>query len=858
MVLGVSNRGDPLEPYRRKRDPERTSEPFGGEPAPVESADTRRFVVQLHRARRLHYDFRFEHEGVLRSWAVPRGFALDPVEKRLAVAVEDHPLEYAGFEGLIAPGNYGAGAVIVWDQGLLRAKGDPAQGLERGRFEFELQGYKLRGTFVLVRTRGADGSWLLIKKHDAYVRTEDPGVTAPRSILSGRTVEEVAAGRSRLDGVVEELAARGVARRTIPARERKPMLAARAPEPFDRPGWVFEIKYDGVRVLVERSGELIRLRSRGGHDLTSRFPELLSHLRALTAEGYVIDGELVARDSGGRLSLAGLQPRLQAWNARDIAQAAAAAPADLVAFDCLALEGFDCRGLPLLDRKALLQRLVPPAGPVSYCEHLIGDGVAIFAAAAAQQLEGIVAKRAAGVYVGRRSEDWLKVKCHREEDFVIGGFTAPRGARAGLGALLVGQYDGERLRYAGRVGAGLSEAMLAQLAETLRSRELAECPFAEVPARVRARWVQPELVCGVRFSERTGGGQLRHPRFIGLRAGADPSLCTSPSGAADGMPRGEVLVAQEEGGDTGPPDVVAVPLSNLDKVFWPDAGYTKGDLVAYYQRIAPYVLPFLRDRPLTLTRYPDGIEGKYFYQQDAPEWVPPWVRRVRLYSKDGAREVDHFVCDDVQSLIYLANLGCIPLHVWSARLGSLDRPDWLVLDLDPGDAPFSDVIAVARDLRQLLTAIGLQAYPKTSGASGLHLLLPLGARYGHADAKRFAELVARIGAERRPDIATVERRPSRREGKVYIDWGQNGHGRTIAAPYAVRARPGAPVSAPLRWPQVRRGLSPAQFTIGTVPGVLRHRGGAGGGDPLLAILGPGVDLGRAIERLDRVLDELRS
>jgi bifunctional non-homologous end joining protein LigD len=846
MVLGVSNRGD-LEPYRRKRDPDRTPEPFGDGASASPPGGAVRFVVQLHRARRLHYDFRFEHGGVLKSWAVPKGFALDPKEKRLAVAVEDHPLEYGGFEGIIAPGNYGAGAVIVWDRGLLRAMGDLGRGLDQGRLEFTLEGYKLRGAFVLVRTRGSDGTWLLIKKHDAYVRSEDPGRSAPRSVLSGRTVDELASGGSRLDGVVQELEARGVPRRAIPARERNPMLATLEREPFDRPGWVFEIKYDGVRVLAERSGDRVRLVSRGGRDLGPRFPELLPCLRSLVAERYLIDGELVAPDAHGRLSLAGLQERLHLRHPRDIARAATV-PAELVVFDCLALEGFDCRRLPLLERKALVRRLVPPVGPVSYCEHLTGSGIAIFEAAAAHQLEGIIAKRADSSYAGRRSRDWLKIKCTRQECFVIGGFTAARGSRAGLGALLVGQYAGERLTYAGRVGSGLSDDMSTRLMAALAAREASQSTFADPPARLRARWVRPELVCEVRFAERTAAGQLRHPRFVRLRDDMSAHACVIPAAQAEEALPGPIGdVAGGHGRLERPPPVAAIALSNVDKVFFPDAGYTKGDVIDYYRRIAPLLLPYLRDRPLTLTRYPDGIEGKYFYQQDAPDWVPGWVRRVRLYSKEGQREIEHFVCDSVQALVYLANLGCIPLHVWNARLGALDRPDWLVLDLDPGEASFAAVVAVAHGLRRLLRTIGLRAFPKTSGATGLHLLLPLGARYPHSDVKRFAEVVARVAAERLADIATVERRPARREGKVYIDYGQNGYGRTIAAPYAVRARTGAPVSAPLRWTQVRAGLDPARFTIKTLPERIRRAAD----DPLRAVLGPGCDLGTALARLER-------
>jgi bifunctional non-homologous end joining protein LigD len=857
-ILQVSNRAESLRRYRRKRDPDRTPEPFGGAGEAGHPAQATRFVIQLHRARRLHYDFRFAHAGVLKSWAVPKGFPPVPEERRLAVEVEDHPLEYGDFEGLIPAGNYGAGAVIVWDRGLLEARTGIEAALVAGKLEVVLTGYKLRGTFVLVRRHAADRNWLLLRKADrrglSDVRERDE-----RSIFSGRTVEEVAAGTSPLERVRSILAGPGAPVRTIPASERRPMLAVKAAHPPAGPGWVFEIKYDGIRALAGRDADEVRLHGRSGRSLSVLFPELRGPLSALAARQFLIDGEIIAPDASGRPSLAGLQARLHARGAREIQRLAATRPVELVAFDLLALEGRDCRSLPLLDRKRLLEHLVPSRGPVSYCEHLRQSGAAVYEAAVASGLEGIVAKRVDAPYIVGRAASWQKIVVERRDDFVIGGYTEGRGGRGTLGALLIGQYTrdpaGDRLVYAGRVGSGLSEAMLRHLSGVFAGLASDASPFASPPRLRGVHHLRPALVCEVRFAEWTPAGQLRHPRFVGLRADKAPTACRREAipeaGARDEPPRRRARPRPHD------PEAAAVPgrgrstrddaspaLSNLKKVFWPDAGYTKGDLVAYYRHIAPRLLPYLRDRPLVLTRYPDGITGQHFYQQDAPTWVPDWVRRARLYVKEGGREIDYFICNDVETLVYIANLGTIPLHVWSSRVTSPDRPDWLILDLDPGEAPFSSVITVARGLRTLLRALGLRVYVKTSGSTGLHLLVPLAARYRHVEVRQFAELVARVAAERHADVATVERRPARRRGKLYIDYGQNGYGRTIVAPYAVRALPGAPVSAPLRWAEVGAGLSIPALNIRTLPRQLR------GAHPFRAVLGPGCDLEAAVARLE--------
>jgi bifunctional non-homologous end joining protein LigD len=834
-----------LQTYRRKRDPERTPEPFGGG-AP---GSGRRFVVQQHAARRLHYDFRLEMDGVLKSWAVPAGPSLRPEVRRLAVHVEDHPVEYADFEGVIPAGNYGAGAVIVWDRGGYRPvkNGDPLADLARGKLEVELFGYKLRGRFTLVRMSGKEKEWLLLKKAGPGAAEVEATERHPRSVVSGLTVAEMRDVGSVQATLRARLADLGAPRREVPVREQAFMLATLADRPFSDPRWLFEVKYDGVRVLASRQGDAVVLRGRSGQIVTTRYPEVASALSGLVMDRFLIDGEIVAPDDEGKPSFQRLQARMGLTAPGDVARAAAVVPVTGIFFDCLALDGHDLRRLPLTERKACLARLLPPLGPVRYGDHVVGDGEAFFAAAAAAHLEGIVAKRSDGGYVGGRSPDWIKIKCQKRQEFVIGGYTDPRGSRGHFGALHLGLYEGPRLVYVSKVGTGFDDASLRTVWQALQPLARASSPFAAgTPAGRGHHWVEPRLVCEVRFTEWTAEGGLRHPTFLGLRPDKRPEEC-----------RREAPVALPPASSPPAPAPPAgtpreVRITNPRKVFWPEQGYTKGDLIAYYDRVAPLLLPYLRDRPVVLTRYPDGITGKSFFQKDAPDFVPAWVRTERIYSKDAEREIDYFVVNDAETLRYVVNLGTIPLHLWSARLGHLDRPDWLVLDLDPKGAPFAHVVTMARVIHRLLDALDLPGYVKTSGATGLHVLLPLGGRYTHEEARTFARLLAVLAVEARPDLATIARPIHARDGKVYVDFGQNGHGRTIVAPFAVRPRPGAPVSCPLAWREVTARLDPARFTIVTLPARFRRRP-----DPLLPVLAGGIDMPTALAKIETRLPRQR-
>jgi bifunctional non-homologous end joining protein LigD len=850
----------PLESYRRKRDPDRTTEPFGIASATA-PAGAPRFVVQQHWARNLHCDLRLEMEGVLKSWAVPKGPSVRAEEKRLAVHVEDHPLEYANFEGVIPSGNYGAGSVIVWDRGTYGSfkPEDIREQYARGKLELELFGSKLGGRWTLVRMSKSEKDWLLLKKVDAAAADVETLERWPRSVISGLTVQEMKDAAGWLTALRADVAAAGAAKGDLRASQVRHMLATPTERPFTKPGWVFEIKYDGVRVIAERRGEEVRLLGRSGEDITTRYPEIADAMKGLVVEHIVLDGEIVAYDESGRPSFGRLQKRMLISKPRDVAAAMARVPVRAVFFDCLALEGHDLRRLPLIERKTFLARALPPAGVLQAGDHLPDQGEAFFEAANEMGLEGIVGKRADSRYEGKRSTDWVKIKCQRRQEFVIGGYTDPKGSGRHFGALHVGVYEEGALRHVTRVGSGFDDAMQDQLWRQLQPLARATSPFGGTgPATRVDHWVEPRLVCEVRFTEWTADGGLRHPIFMGLRTDRKPEDVRREKdrGDADTLPELEAAPEPGDEADTedtpasrGTPEPADTPrivrLSNLKKVFWPEQGYTKGDLIAYYDAVAPLMLPYLRDRPAVLTRYPDGIAGKSFFQKDAPVFVPDWVRTESVYSKDSDRDIRFFVIDDAETLRYVANMGAIPIHMWSARAGSLEKPDWLVLDLDPKGAPFAHVIEMARTLHDLLDELGLPGYPKTSGATGLHVLIPLGRAYTHAECKTFARLLATLVQHARPEISTLARPLHARGGKVYVDWGQNGHGITIVAPYSLRPVPAASASCPLDWSEVDDRLDPKDFNLRTLPKRFEKRD-----DPLRGVLGKGVDMGAAIAAIE--------
>ena len=816
-----------LDEYRRKRSPDRTPEPFGGGvPRPGV------FVVQKHSATRLHYDLRLEWDGVLKSWAVPRGPSPDPAEKRLAMQTEDHPVEYADFEGVIPDGNYGAGPMVVWDRGRWQPVGDPRAGVAAGKLLFELKGFKLKGMWTLVRIKGSTGKeWLLIKETgDGHVRRG--GTYDDRSVLSGLLVEQLAQRGELAAEVRAECVKLGAPRR--PVEDAQPMLAESRSDPFDDPTWIFELKYDGFRALVSRDGARPRIFYRRGSDATSVFPELARALLALPAERFVADGEIAVLDDSGRPVFQRLQKRALLTAPRDVERAAAELPATLFLFDLLGFEDFDLRPLPLIDRKKLLAKLIPPLGPIRAVDHVEGQGRALFASVRELGLEGIVAKRAQSPYRAGRFRDWQKIRFDRVGDFAVVGWTRPEGSRSGFGALHVAVRRGEQFVYAGRVGGGFSDKELDQARAELEPLKVPKAPCVGLlPAGVGHTWFEPKLVVEVRYKEITDEGLLRQPTFLRFRSDKTPAECV----AADAPPEPASVEKRE------------VPFSNLDKVFWPEEGYTKGDLIEYYRSISPWLLPYLKDRPVVLTRYPDGIAGKSFFQKDAPDYVPSWVRTARVYSDDGGRDIDFFICEDVETLLYVINLGTIPLHLWASRLSKPQNPDWCIIDLDPKTAPFADVVTLARAVHELCEEIGLPSFCKTSGQKGLHVLVPLSGQLTHAQSVTLAELIASTVEKEHGGIATTARHIPSRRGRVYLDCYQNGYGKTIAGPFSARPVPGATVSVPLKWSEVNGKLDPRKFTLRTAPARMKRLRD----DPLAPVLTLQPDLTAALARLSEKL-----
>ena len=813
----------------------------------------RLFVVHKHAARQLHFDLRLEMEGVLRSWAVPKGPSYDQNDKRLAVRVEDHPIEYGDFEGMIPKGNYGAGAVIVWDRGEWVPLEDWREGLEKGKLLFELKGYKLKGKWTLVKIKKSERDWLLIKERDAFMKS--PGDQFPeQSVLSGVTVEEMLAGAtpgSKLRAAAEQA---GAATSRVEPRKVQAMLAESADEAFTRDGWVFELKLDGYRLIASKTNGEALLLTRNGNDYTAVFPEIARAIKALPIDEFIIDGEVVCLDAEGKPSFARLQRRGRLTSDIAIRQAAVELPATFYAFDLLAVDDLDVRPLPLVTRKELLAQAVPKLGPVRFLEHIEREGEAFLTQVEKLGLEGIIAKKADAPYRPGRTAQWLKIKAEASGDFVIVGFTQPKGSRSHLGALQLGDYVNGELVYAGRVGTGFNDELLRELGDLLdpivrptppcRGPVIGGLTTDTIPEIRTTTWVEPMYVCEVQFREWTPDGLLRHAAYLRARSDKRPQDCVR-----QGVVHEEEVAAAVVSEPPPPPVKESVKktisFSNLKKLYWPAERYTKGDMIDYYRAVSRWILPYLRNRPVVMTRFPDGIDGKSFYQKDAPEFAPEWMRTVRIWSEDTQREIRYFVCDDEESLLYIANLGTIPLHIWASRVGSLELCDWCVLDLDPKEAPFSDVIRCARALRQLCQSVGLSSYIKTTGKTGLHIMLPLGRQCTYAQSRTLGELLARVVLRELKDIATITRHVTKRGDKVYLDYLQNRHGQTIVAPFSVRPLPGATVSMPLEWDEVNDSLDPRAFTIKTAVERMERLAA----DPVAPVVEEKPDLGAVLETL---------
>lgn len=838
-----------LEKYRAKRDFTKTTEPAGE--GKSEKQEPLRFVVHKHRASRLHWDLRLELDGVLKSWAIPKGPSLDPKDRRLAVMVEDHPLDYRFFEGVIPDGNYGAGPVMIWDRGSLygvgctdRRSSEEAlgKGLVKGHVSFVLDGSRLRGEFALIKLKkGQENNWLLLKRDDAFTGLTDLSRT-DISVASGRTMEEIdesAPGGNRVDLT-------GVPRGAMPVGV-KPMLATLVDKAFDRQGWLFEIKWDGYRALAEVRNGQVRLSSRRNRDLNDQFRPVIESLERLPFDA-LFDGEVVVVDDSGRARFQLLQDYLRSSRGNLV----------YYVFDLLYFDAYDLRMLPLSRRKAILRQILPQLPHVKLSDHVETEGSSLFRAAVESDLEGIVAKDGQSPYrSGQRGREWLKIKASHREEAVIAGFTEPRGNRKGFGALVLGRHENGKLRYIGNAGGGFTDEQLRSLNERLVPLVTTKTPFETPPkTKTEITWVEPELVCEVRFSEWTNQGLMRHPVFLGLVEekdpkqirGGKPELAPPKVLSRNTRTRNASALSRKSGGLVAINDA-KVRLSNLDKVFWPEEGYTKRDVIDYYREIASFILPYLRDRPESLHRFPDGIGGDAFFQKHVDRsQVPSWVQTVVLPSDSENRTTVYLLCQDEASLVYMANLGCIEINPWHSRIGHLDCPDFMVLDIDPLDAPFDETVRVAIVTHEVLTAIGAESFCKTSGATGLHIHLPLDGQYTYEQVAHFAKLVNLLVHARLPDTTSVERRPERRRGKVYLDFLQNRYGQTVVAPYCLRPRGGAPVSTPLMWEEVNVSLEPGDFTLKTIPGRLRRVG-----DLWKGVLGPAIDMEHCLARIEGMI-----
>jgi bifunctional non-homologous end joining protein LigD len=844
-----------LKEYRAKRQFEQTPEPGG---AVKEHRGPLRFVVQKHQASRLHFDLRLELGGSLKSWAVPKGPSLNPEDKRLAIMVEDHPLDYGRFEGVIPEGNYGAGPVMVWDEGTYHARASQEReeserllekGLEEGRLTFVLHGRKLNGEFVLVKLkRGKENEWLLMKKRDAFA-TSRAFAGEDVSAVTKRTMEEIAEGKTtgRKPRADHHAATAGMPRNV------KPMLATPVAKPFDHPDWLFEIKWDGYRAIAEVDQAKVRLYSRKRLAFEKRFSPIVDSLARLGHEA-VLDGEIVVLDEAGKPSFQLLQNYQKARKGTLIYQV----------FDLLYLDGDDLQDTPLLRRKEILAHILTNLPNVKLSEHIPDQGVAFFNAVAEKGLEGIVAKDAQSRYrQGIRSRSWLKTKTHLRQQAVIGGFTEPKGGRTNFGALVLGVFRGKELVYIGHAGSGFTEETLADLRARLTPLVQKACPFKTRPkTNTPARWARPRLVCEISFAGWTDEGHMRHPVFVGLRDDTPASevrreILESAKEIVENHAEDTARTWSARTDWSGRPNRQisiggrVVHVTNLNKLFWPKDGYVKGDLIEYYRQVAGVILPYLKDRPLSLHRHPNGIEGKSFFQKDVSRQPPPdWVQTVELPSDSGSREtIRSVLCQDEPTLIYLANLGCIELNPWNSRIGALDQPDYAVIDLDPEDVAFDQVVEAAQMVRRTLEQTGVAGYCKTSGKRGLHIYVPFGARYKHEQARQFAELIAHVVHRRLPRSTSLVRHPAGRQKRVYLDFLQNGKGKTLAAPYAVRPNRGGTVSTPLKWAEVKRGLDPSEFTIRTLEKRL-----AKVGDLWEPVLGQGIDLPECLNRLASVLE----
>ncbi len=859
----------PLKEYQKKRRFNLSPEPKGTRGKKTKQK-LLRFVIQKHAASHLHYDFRLEMNGVLKSWAIPKGPSLNPTVKRLAIQVEDHPYEYKDFEGIIPQGNYGAGKVIIWDEGSYDP-GKPSKdfntyfinALNAGHLDFELHGKKLSGKFSLIKIKSPQkNAWLLIKskENSSIKKTGLP----ENSVRSGLTLEQLDHQKKNFDLSSTP---------SVPMPKLvAPMLATLVNKPFDHPEWFFEIKWDGYRILAFVDHKRVKLYSRNHQDYTQAFAEIAAVLARLDVQA-VFDGEMVVIDNQG-ISHFELMQQYPEGGGRLV----------YYIFDLIWLNHHDLRELPLIKRQQLLGDILPPLQQVQISDHIEGTGKKFFKLAKSLHLEGIMAKDAKSFYqAGKRSHSWLKIKSRLQQEAVICGYTAPRGSRKLLGALILGVYERGHLKYIGHTGTGFTDQFIKELKPRLDRLMQAKSPFAKVPkTNSPVTWLKPQLVCEVAFHEWTTQGYMRQPAFLGIREdklarsvyieSSSRHFSFSPCGRrCRRRMRGELSpppplpnplppsLASARAGERKfgdhpssglrPPSptrgeglIDRLKITNLNKIFWPESGYTKRDLIEYYSDIAKFILPYLKNYPQVLHRFPNGIHGEHFYQKNL-KYKIPGLETLPLYSETEKHKINYLICKNKFSLLYMANLGCIEMNPWLARYTNIAKPNFCVLDLDPEGVEFAVVIEVAAFIHKFLAKLDIAHYCKTSGASGMHIYLPLRGKYTFEQSRQFAELICSYIHQELPQITSMERLPARRNGKIYLDFLQNRYGQTVAAPYSIRPHPEAPVSTPLHWHEVRPGLTPLQFTIKNIMKRLAREG-----DIWQSIHKTGVDIEKILKR----------
>lgn len=881
-----------LEKYAEKRDFKKTSEPKSGK-----SKDRNKlmFVIQKHDATRLHYDFRLEMEGVLKSWAVPKGPSTDPKTKRLAMMVEDHPFDYRNFEGIIPKGEYGGGTVIVWDQGtyepIAKIKGKKAQEkhlleqLNSGSLKIRLDGEKLKGEFALVKTHGmGENGWLLIKHNDEYATTKDI-TKEEKSVLSGKTLKQVEKSAdqvwhsSKTDQAREEASpqqggktAKKAVKSKIPIG-MKPMLATLVDEPFDDDNWQYEVKWDGYRALAYVVDGDVQLLSRNNKQFNEKFYPIYDILKEWKLKA-VFDGEIVVINDKGVSNFGNLQN----WRSE--------ADGDLVyyIFDLLWYDGQNLMDLPLSDRRAKLEDILPQENDqIRISKVFHSSGRDFYQAATKMGLEGIIAKKSDSTYAaGARSQEWLKIKVHRRQEVVIAGFTKNEDTSKPFSSLLLGVYDQGKLEYAGKVGTGFSVQLQKDMIKQFEPLITDKSPFSKIPdvnkpsrfrpasLKAKAFWLKPELVCEVAFAEVTTDGVFRHPSFQGMRIDknakevirelpVNTSEVVKEVKKEDDVHHAALKVPEQKHRKTllNPKDDTQVKIicghelkfTHLSKFYWPEDQITKRDMFNYYYQIADYILPYLKDRPLSLNRFPGGIHSKGFYQKDVKDKAPDWAKTFP-YTNGEEEKKEYLVGDDEATLMWMASLGCIEMNPWFSRISSPDQPDYCVIDLDPDAGnTFEQVILAAQEVKKVLDAIKVPCYCKTSGSTGMHIYIPLDARYTYDQSQMFARIIVNKVHDQLADFTSLERMVAARKGKMYLDFLQNRPGATIACAYSLRPKPGATVSMPLHWDEVKPGLKMADFTIANAVSRVKETG-----DLFKGVFGKGIDLIKTIELAKRVFD----